>query len=299
MSVHTTGGGGASLAAFGGGAAVANRLVWTSDGTGLFTDEDGKFDGTNFAFGPGAIVSGRRVQIHQENSGVGLASRAAAANYDGNLVAESSDSRLLLLRQYGTSAAGTDGGLAIASRGFLQAVNTSGLLIGGSDIKTAVYHGASHASFLGGTSKSLHAVLGNVGAGTDVIQTYTQPAASLARDGQMIVFRVEYIFAANGNTKTPSIQFGGVNIWTPTGTAQNGGGVLVQGWIQRTGAATARACVMGFVVPGTTPITAGLINQAALTPTWANANVLDILGAATADNDITARAWVGITESGN
>jgi hypothetical protein len=114
-----------------------------------------------------------------------------------------------------------------------------------------------------------------------------------------IVFEVEYIFAANGNTKTPSIQFGGANIWTPTGTAQNGGGVIVYGWIQRTGAATARACVTGFVVPGTTPITTGLLALTAITPTWANANVLDILGAATADNDITARACVELREAGN
>jgi hypothetical protein len=114
-----------------------------------------------------------------------------------------------------------------------------------------------------------------------------------------VPFGAQYNMAANGNTKTPSIQFGGANIWTPTGTAMNGGVIIVVGWIMRTGAATAQANTFAFAAGGTTPITVGLFSSVAITPTWANANALDFLGAGTADNDLTCRAWVDAAEAGN
>lgn len=289
MAAGGIGGNGASVGSSVGGG-TADRLLSTDSSGNLATDADTRFDGTNVALG-GAIVSGRRLQIHQENSGVGIACRAAAANYDGNVVAESSDSRLLLMRQYGTSAAGTDGGLAIASRGFLQAVNTSGLLIGGSDVRTAVYRGASGAAFIGGTMKTFQADVAHDGTGTDVFYTYSIPAASMAVDGDHVKFEYNATFAANANNKTIIVAYGGTTMYTSGTVAKNGGSIRVKGTIWRTGAATQRWSIEVVDDASTTRFpTVSAYGTAA--ETLSGAVAIEFRGTAGAASDIVAKTGV-------
>lgn len=299
MSAHTTaGGGGVSTGAFGGGAAVANRPWWTSDGSNFLTGENLRFDGTNLSVG-GALVSGRRLALYLESSGVGMQVLGFANNQDSNILIQTPDSRLLIPRIYGGTTAGTINGVTAAALAILEASNSSGLLLGATDARSWVRQGASMSLALGGTAKTFPTAVGNVGGGTDVLQTFQFSAGAISRNGARIPFGGSYEMAANGATKTPSIQFGGQNIWTPTGTAMNGGAVFFSGWIERIDATNAEACVMAFVSGGTTPITVGLLSRVEIAVTFANALSLEFLFAGTNDNDGTARGWVDTAEAGN
>lgn len=298
MSVHTTSGGGVSLAAFGGGAAGSNQVIWTPDGASLVTDPDFRFDGTNAALG-GAIISGRRLAIYMESSGVGWQVNGFANNQDANWLLNTPDARLLIGRMYGGTTAGTINGLNAAALAILEASNTANLLLGGTDVRTSVRQGTNQAGFVPGTIRTFPTAVGNVGAGTDLLQSAAIAAGSMSRNGQRLNFGGCVVMAANGNTKTPSLQLSGANIWTPTGTAMNGGAVIFVGYVMRIDATNGEACVFAFTAGGTTPITVGLMSRVAVTPTWANAQTLDLFGAGTADNDLTGRMYLDVFESGN
>jgi hypothetical protein len=53
--------------------------------------------------------------------------------------------------------------------------------------------------------------VGNVGAGPDVLHTYTLPANSLATDGDFLRVRYAGRFAGDADTKTIDVRFGGVS----------------------------------------------------------------------------------------
>jgi hypothetical protein len=54
--------------------------------------------------------------------------------------------------------------------------------------------------------------VGNVGAGPDVLHTFTLPANSLATDGDWLRVRYAGRFAGDADTKTIDVRFGGVSV---------------------------------------------------------------------------------------
>lgn len=301
MSVHTKRRGGVTTGAFGGGAAVANRVWWTSDGSNFLTGENLRFDGDTVGIG-GAQRAGYKVRIIANSGDNALAMEPNAAGNDICIAAIAARNFSTYLQQiaYGPIA-GTTAGRANNSLLQLLGVNSAGIMLGTTDAQSWVRTTANVAAALGGTLDSFPSAVGNVGAGPDILQTYSIPAAALARDGARVNIGFETFFAANGNSKGPGLNLGGSSIWAPTAAVQNGGAVIGDGWIKRLGATSAIACIKAFVVPsGGTPISVGLISRVAVSPTWSGAVALDLIAATcTADNDIQGRLWVDLAEAGN
>ena len=129
------------------------------------------------------------------------------------------------------------------------------------------------------------------GTSEDVIATYTLPANSLATNGQGISFFAWGTCAANNNSKTVSLRFGGIggtvlatNVATTTCNASSWGAYAT---ILRTGAATQTSG--GELELGSTT-TSGVIVAA---PTQTLSNAVDLVVTATcptADADV---AFIG------
>jgi hypothetical protein len=130
--------------------------------------------------------------------------------------------------------------------------------------------------------------VGNVGAGTDTLMTYTLPAATLGTDGQTLRVTVWGTTAANANVKTLVFNFGAtlvtINATTAAPNNQNWRAVFE---IVRTGAATQILAGSGQ---------AGAVQEAvysaAPTATLSGAVVIMTTGAATADNDVVQRGML-------
>lgn len=298
MSVHLAGSGGGGAGIVSG---VAGRVLYTSDGVAYNVDDDFRFDGDTVGIG-GAQRSGYKLRILANSGDFGMAVEPNAAGSDIGLSAVAARNFSTYLQQivYGPLG-GSTAGRANNSLIQLLGVNSAGILIGSSDQQNWSRAGANAAAAIGGTLDSFFTAVGNVGAGPDILQTYSIPAGVMSRDGARINFGFETPFAANANPKGPALNLAGSPIWTPTAAAQSGGALIGDGWIKRLGATSAIACVRGFVVPsGGTPISVGLISRVAVTPTWSGAVVLDLIAATcTADNDIQGRLWVDLSEAGN
>lgn len=141
--------------------------------------------------------------------------------------------------------------------------------------------------------------VGNVGAGSDTLHTFSLPAGSLATDGDYLSVWYGGIFADNSNSKTLLASFGGTGY-------ENGGGLAFDddiGWtinarIIRLSATTVRVnhfylanqifasaanavntfSAAGFFVSRTTGITVPNLDS--------NATTMLVQGTGTADNDI-------------
>lgn len=297
MSAHTTAGGGVSTGAFGGGAAVANRFWWTSDGSNFLTGENARFDGTNVALG-GALISGRRLAIYMESSGVGWQVNGFANNQDANWLLNTPDARLLIGRMYGGTTAGTINGLNAAALAILEASNTANLLLGGTDVRTSVRSGANVAAFLGGTLKTFTADASHDGTGTDVFYTYSIPGNTLRLDGDCITFDYEVSCAATANNKTVLVAYGATTLGTFT-AAKNGGSVRLKGRIIRTGATTQRAVIE---IIDSSNATRFVTVTEYTTPgeTLSGSVAIELRGTATVAADLVARfGHVGYTPAGN
>jgi hypothetical protein len=233
MSVHTSGaGGGVSVSG------NADRLVrW--DGSSLLAVDAYRADGTNIALG-GAIISGRRLTLYQESSGVGVQVVGFAASQAGEAVVASSDSRLLINRMWGGTAVGTINGLNAAALAHILPFNTAHLLVGATDARTWVAVRTNAAAALGGTLKTFQADVSHDGTGTDVFYSYAVPGAALTLDGDRVDFDFTIAFAATGGNKQPIVAWGATTLYAPTTAAKNGGSIRIFGSIWRTGAATQR-----------------------------------------------------------
>ena len=291
-------GGGTSLAAFGGGAAGTNQVIWTSDGSALLTDTDFRFDGTDIAMG-GIIVDGTRLKLYQESGGNGINIEAAAANQAANIFTRASDNRIFGLQMYGGTSAGTVGGRNFAALAYLQAVNTAHMLIGPPDFSTWVHQGANLATSTGGVAKTFVTDAAHDGTGTDVFYTYSIPAASLLTDGARVDFEYAATFAANANNKTIIVAYGGTEVYNSGTVAKNGGSIRVFGSVLRTGAATQRWFLT--VVDDASTVRFPVVSAyGTAAETLSGAVAIEFRGTAGAASDIVAKAGiVSVYPAGN
>jgi hypothetical protein len=130
--------------------------------------------------------------------------------------------------------------------------------------------------------------VGNVGAGTDDLMSYTMPAATLGTDGQTLRITIWGTTAANANAKTIVLNFGATLVTiNATTAAPNNQNWLATVMVVRTGAATQVLAGDG---------SAGAVQEstysAAPTATLSGAVIIKVTGAATADNDIVQRGML-------
>lgn len=144
---------------------------------------------------------------------------------------------------------------------------------------------------VGGTLFTSVTAVGNVGAGTDDLITYTVPANTLAVNGQSVWFEAWGSLANNANSKTVTLAWG-ADTFTLIAAAMDTSNTTwsVRGRIFRTGAATQLVLVN---VTDTGDITGnqGDINSTGAR-TLSGSNVLKLTAVGVADNDIVCTAMI-------
>lgn len=186
-----------------------------------------------------------------------------------------------------------------------DASNTLGVTVNSSGVATITGSGSSKGVVLtdgivagtgtarakvGGTIRSDVTAVGNVGVGEDTLNTYTIPASTLAVNGESLWIRKVFSFAANANIKQVKIKYGATTIYASGAVAQNGGSVVIDIAITRTGAATQ---IVGIMMQASTASLLPLPTPYSTTAeTLSGTVVLLSTGEATADNDIVERTSV-------
>lgn len=148
--------------------------------------------------------------------------------------------------------------------------------------------GVSRA-FIGGTIKSIHSDVGNVGAGEDTLHTYTLPAGMLAADGQAVEVEAIVTFAANANNKRIRLYFGATAVFDTGSVAQNGGSAVIRATIARTGAATQRAMATLVGDPALLALLTTTSSYTTPTETLSGTVVIRSTGEATSNDDVVCR----------
>jgi hypothetical protein len=124
--------------------------------------------------------------------------------------------------------------------------------------------------------------VGNVGAGTDTLQTYSLPANTLNGNGRSIRITAWGTTTNNVNAKTVTLDFGSQTIMTQALTASIAGTWRISAIVARTGSGTqdifAELLQLATIIHKQT-LTAG-------TQTDTAAIVIKTTGTATTDNDI-------------
>ncbi len=189
-------------------------------------------------------------------------------------------------------------GMAITTAVWQHDANYTGIIFEDNQNNTtkpltgsAGYSGGYSARVTGRTSRqrggeailaSSFATVGNVGAGEDTLYTTTIGGNTLNVDGEAIRVKAWGKTAANANTKTVKIKFGGTTIVDTTAIAANNKDWLIDVIIGRIGASSQSAG------------SSGSFNGAILAPNnstpainLANDAILLITGEATSDNDVT------------
>jgi len=103
---------------------------------------------------------------------------------------------------------------------------------------------------VGGVLKTDTTAVGNIGAGTDTLITYTIPASTLGANGEALEFDCWGYCTNNANTKDITVNYGGTALIDTTALVLNGVSWRAHGRIVRTGAATQTA-TCEFTVGGT------------------------------------------------
>jgi len=165
-----------------------------------------------------------------------------------------------------------------------------GIITPGASGALAVVAGAStNDAAVGGTLYSTVTSAGNVTTGEDTLATYTVPANTLSVNNMSLRFEAWGATTNNANTKTIKVKFDGVIFGQRTMTTSAANTWVINGQVQRTGAATQTAFAK-FVDGGTTEVDSNV----GLTSTLSNAIVFLITGEGTSTNDITLyglRIW--------
>lgn len=141
---------------------------------------------------------------------------------------------------------------------------------------TAVAH-------VGGVIDVNTTAVGNVGAGTDDLITYTMPAHTLASDGDSIEVVCGGYFAANANLKRLNFVFGGTNLFTSILGTDNAGEWRIAATVIRTGS-SAQESVIGFTCSGTTITTEAEESTSAIDTTAAI--IVKCTGQGVANDDV-------------
>ena len=109
----------------------------------------------------------------------------------------------------------------------------------------------SGGATLVGVANSQTTTVGNIGAGTDDLMTYTLPANSLSSDGKAVRVTATGDFAANANTKTLAFVFGATTVTVNASTAApNNRRWFVTAIIYRTGASAERLTGLASITTG-------------------------------------------------
>lgn len=146
----------------------------------------------------------------------------------------------------------------------------------------AVVAGAStNDAAVGGALYSTVTATGNVTTGEDTLATYTVPANTLSANNMSLRFEAWGTTANNANAKTIKVKFDGVIFGQRTMTTSAANTWVINGQVQRTGAATQTAFAK-FVDGATTEVDSNV----SLTSTLSNAIVFLITGEGTSTNDI-------------
>ena len=273
---------------------TASRLMSTDGSGNVATDDESRFDGTNFGLG-GAIDSNYRVKVRAGAGQGGIDAIAAGPTDVGSIGAQSNVLRSVRLLAYGDSAAGTLGGAAAALCGLVGANDVSALLIGnpdGAPTKFIVGSNAERAG-IGGTISAASTPVGNVGAGEDTLQSYTVKANTLRATNDSVWVEFTINFAANTNSKRVRVRAGATTAYDSGAEAQNGGLMVIRLRITRTGAATQ---IASGTVSNTanTPLFDSIPISATPGETLSGAFALSITGEAVDNDDITATARWGV-----
>lgn len=140
---------------------------------------------------------------------------------------------------------------------------------------------------VGGVLYEDHVPAGQVGAGFDILATYTIPANTLAVNGQSIKWEAHGHFESVGETCTAKIEFGATTITTITGALN--GGWHAEGRIFRVGATSQIATSWSLFNGGA--VLASTDNPA---ETLSGAIVLKVSGDSTADqnNDVVCDTFI-------
>lgn len=147
----------------------------------------------------------------------------------------------------------------------------------------STYSAATNSVTLGGVATINTTAVGNVGAGTDDLMTYSLPANALSANGKGIRITAWGTTANNANAKTVTLEWGdAATVLTTALTASIVGQWRITATVIRTGASTQDVSAM--LVQGATVIVDQ--EQTAATQTDTAAIQIAVTGTATANNDI-------------
>lgn len=127
--------------------------------------------------------------------------------------------------------------------------------------------------------------VGNLGAGTDDLITYTLPANALSSNGKGIRVTVWGTTANNANAKTLTLNFGSTAVLTNALTVSIAGVWRIEADIFRTGAST-QAYISQLVTTGTAGVALNDLETGASAQTDTAAITIKCTATATTDNDI-------------
>lgn len=127
------------------------------------------------------------------------------------------------------------------------------------------------------------AAVGNVGAGTDNLQSYALPSRSIQEAGDMLIIEAWGTYANNANAKTVALLFGGTTLLSESLTTSQSGTWRFRSRVIAT-AASAQDYMISFAQEGTVKATDAAVSTA--TETSTAAITIKCTGAATSDNDI-------------
>lgn len=140
---------------------------------------------------------------------------------------------------------------------------------------------------ISGTLDSQYTPVGNLGAGEDVLHTFSLPANALLVTGRSIRYHGCGTIANNVNAKTLKIYFGSsmISVTIPISIA---GDWDASAWITRTGASTQRYKVEIIVSnTATNAVSGAFVSTGTLAETETSAITIKATATATTDNDVT------------
>lgn len=182
----------------------------------------------------------------------------------------------------------TTGNASTTKHGFLKKLDNDGTHYMDGQGNWTVPAGSGGGGITGTLNVNTTAV-GNVGAGTDDLITYSVPAGTLGANTDYLTFEMSGTVANNVNAKTLTVVFGSttlISISVPISAAADWS---LTGAIIRTGATTFKSRVVFNSNSATLMSSADYIPG---TETLANALTLKCTGAATADNDIVQESLI-------
>ncbi len=131
--------------------------------------------------------------------------------------------------------------------------------------------------------------VGNVGGGADDLISFTFAANTLSTTGDILEIEAWGTYAANGNSKTVTLEFGGQTILTTGAIAANDGSWHIKAKVVRTAAATQE--IIAQIVSSNSSV-ADSATRTAGTQTLTSSLTIKCTGTGTATEDISQKALI-------